>query len=338
MKKRILAAASAAVMLISSTAFADSNTENKAPEYTFNKQLCEEHEVQQMPQFSDVKEISNELDLIIRLNIMSGYEDGTLKPDRTVTRAEAAKILCYTINNKTGVQDIEQQYSKEGFEETKEIYAESGVEYEFEYNGFSDVSLESWYHPYVYEAMGYYISGYEDGTFRPENQVTEIEFLTMLERALGYSDMLEAEGGYPDGVIAISNRLNLIDNPTDTPATRERAAAMLYNALHSYVVTVERWNLNAENNTTEKIFTQTRTLMDIKDLYKIHGTLKKSSVLPEKTVVFVPDEDFNHRSFASLDKGKEYTFAVEYSDIPEGEYDVYIDACYDELPTIVAAE
>lgn len=235
------------------------------------------------------------------------------------------------------IKNIEHQFSKEGIEETKAIYAELGMEYEESYGEFSDVSFGGWYYPYIYSAQSCgYISGYEDNTFRPEKEVTEIEFLSMLERALGYTNMIEAEGGYPDGVISVANRLKLIDNPSEVPAARARAAIMLYNALHSHIVTIEGYVFN-ENGSVESQFGNTVTLLELRNVYKLHGTIKPSSVLPEKTVVFIPDEDF--ADFAlEMNKGKEYIFTKAYSDIPTGEYDVYINASDYENAVITAVK
>jgi hypothetical protein len=151
--------------------------------------------------------------------------------------------------------------------------------------------------------------------------------------------MIEAEGGYPDGVTAISKRLNLLDNPTNAPATRERAVTMVYNALQSNIVTVDGFTQN-ENGTLEINYLTTNTLLEHRYVCKAHGILKKSSVLPEKTLVFIPDNDIYVEYIGmtfSLKKGNEYTFVKEYSDINEGEYDVYIDYSVEGNEIIVAA-
>lgn len=328
---KIVSALAAAAMMLTSTALAKDNT----PEYTFNKKFAQGYKVNEMPTFSDEKDLTQESELLIRMNIISGYDDGTLKLDRTITRAEASRMLCYAINSADMIEGFERTYTKEGIEEMKRDFARAGID--FEYNGFSDVDIMSWYHPYVYAAKNFMncIGGYEDGTFRPENTVSEIEFLTMLERALGYSGMIEAEGGYPDGVISIANRLKLIDNPSDAPAARERAVTMIYNALNSHIVTADGLTFN-ENGTLESTYSLTYTLLEYRDICKVHGTIKKSSVLPDKTLVFVPDNDLDIDRFR-LYKGKEYTFVKEYSDITEGEHDVYIDYYTKGNEVIIAA-
>lgn len=330
--KRILAIIIAALMLLGQTAFAESNTDDN-DEYVFCEEEAKSYKVSEMPSFSDQKELTKELDLLVRLNILTGYEDGTLKLDRTITRAEASKMLCYTAFETA--QDIKREYSKEGIEEIKKQHLQVGAE--FEYKGFDDVALESWYHPYVYAAKNVIncIDGYEDGTFRPENTVSEIELLTMIERALGYSHMIEAEGGYPQGVITLAKRLKLIDNPLDAPATRGRAAIMLYNALHTNMIFAHSYKLDWGTGSSEAVYKEGYTLSEDRDICKIRGTIKKSPVLSDKTVIFIPDNDVVNDRYFHMYKDKEYTVIKAYSDIPEGEYDVYIDFSVPETTAIV---
>jgi len=86
-------------------------------------------------------------------NIVKGYEDGTFRPDATLNRAEALKLIL----------------------EANSIYAEST-----EKNSFSDVFNTAWFAPYVQTAFKREIvKGYPDGTFKPGNTVSRAEFLKM---------------------------------------------------------------------------------------------------------------------------------------------------------------
>lgn len=319
--KKIMVIISAAVMLTSATVFADGD-------YTFDQSFCENYKTKEMPIFSDMPTLTDELDMLVRLNIIQGYDDDTLKLDNVITRAEAVKMLVYTIENEVGISGIETNYTKEGIKAAMEVYAASGMT--FEYNGFPDVPMENWYHPYVYYAVNLLqlINGYEDGTFRPENEITEIELLTMTLRGLGYEQMIEAEGGYPEGVLSINNRLKLVDNPSNVPATRERAAKIFYNALNSHIVTISGFIIPNDNGGFEVGYEHNNTLLENRKLFTVHGTLKKSDLLSEKAIVFTPADDFEYTgSFGytfKLTKGEDYTFTKEFTDIPEGEYDVYL--------------
>ncbi len=89
--------------------------------------------------------------------ILNGYEDGTFLPDRTITRAELASIV---------------------------IRAAEGEETAVKENtAFSDVAADAWYAEAVAKASeNGWITGYEDGTFRPSGNATRAESVAMLNR------------------------------------------------------------------------------------------------------------------------------------------------------------
>jgi uncharacterized protein YkwD len=83
-------------------------------------------------------------------SIVLGYEDGTFKPDRPVTRAEFMKIL---------------------LEASGEVMNDPQVS-----QPFSDVPDDSWYRKYVYSALlKGYSQGYGNGKFGPNNNITRAE-------------------------------------------------------------------------------------------------------------------------------------------------------------------
>ena len=107
-----------------------------------------------------------------------GYEDGTFRADRTITRAEYVKI----VNNFFG--------------------------YELEYDNeaeFSDVSSGDWFAPYVNEAAERgYIEGYGDGTFKPHDPIRRQEATVILSRILGI-DEEEYPDNHKDGLAQYSD-------------------------------------------------------------------------------------------------------------------------------------
>lgn len=85
--------------------------------------------------------------------IINGYEDGSFRPEGTLNRAEAVKILL-TGNNITPNKKSEKK--------------------------FTDVPLRAWFSSFV-ETAAYFeiVRGYEDGSFRPDQNVSRAEFLKM---------------------------------------------------------------------------------------------------------------------------------------------------------------
>jgi hypothetical protein len=112
--------------------------------------------------FTDVPTVNPYYDAIQYLksqNIISGNPDGTFGPGNTINRAALAKIL------------VEAKYSGQ---------ATGG-------NCFSDVK-EEWFAPYICFAKEKgIVSGYDDGTFKPNNNVSFVEAAKMISVALGYS-------------------------------------------------------------------------------------------------------------------------------------------------------
>ena len=64
---------------------------------------------------------------------------------------------------------------------------------------FSDVAPGAWYYDNVMDAAANeYVSGYDDGTFKPGNAVTRAEFASMIAKAMGYDDSLAGETRFKD--------------------------------------------------------------------------------------------------------------------------------------------
>ncbi len=138
--------------------------------------------------------------------IMVGDPDGDLRLSDTVTRAEAAKILSVAFNI-------------------------SGTDGET----FSDVDDAHWAKDYI-AAMkkSGIINGYPDGTFRPENEVTNAEFIKMTVEALGKGEEAKANEGYPAGYLKLALNLGITEGikfQQDMAAIRGEIGYMTYNAL-----------------------------------------------------------------------------------------------------------
>ena len=99
---------------------------------------------------------------------------------------------------------------------------------------FSDVGSGSAYAPYVRIAVQQgWISGYTDGSFRPDNAVTLEEACTAVLKLLGY-DVTTLSGTFPAAQLNKANELGLRDNLTKAQGegmTLEDSAVLLYNAL-----------------------------------------------------------------------------------------------------------
>ena len=98
-----------------------------------------------------------------------GYEDGTVRPENNITRAEVATIFFRLLTD------------------------ESRVQYWSTDNSFSDVSIENWYNNAISTAANAgIVNGYEDGTFRPNAFITRAEFATIASRFAAAAGVIPA--------------------------------------------------------------------------------------------------------------------------------------------------
>ena len=98
---------------------------------------------------------NNAISTVTNAGIVNGYEDGTFKPDAPIKRSEFATIAARFIGGK---------YQGD--------------------NRFSDIDGH-WAAEYINRASKYgWIKGYEDGTFKPDRDITRAEAMTLVNSVL----------------------------------------------------------------------------------------------------------------------------------------------------------
>lgn len=168
-----------------------------------------------------------------RISYIKGYPDGTFKPSNNVTRAEAAQMFATLLNGGTS-------------------FGTSSV------TKFTDAN-NKWYSPAVsYIAGKGLLSGYSDGTFKPDADITRAEFAQMISGYLkaGYagsanfkdvkghwaSDAIDkvfgnkAVEGYPDGTFKPNKTL-----------TRAEAVTVLNAVFNRYTTSNSLKNVSSSN-------------------------------------------------------------------------------------------
>ena len=167
-----------------------------------------------------------EIDFIAGYGIMQGYEDGNFYPDNAITRAEVVAVAMRMIRVDNPVAGS--------------VYGQS----------FSDVSTDHWAYSVVETASALgIVSGYPDGTFLPDKQVSYQEAIKIFVSLLGYEPAAKVKGGYPQGYMAIAMQKDLIRlsgvSVTDS-ASRASIAVMAYNTLQSEMMTQSYYNANGD--------------------------------------------------------------------------------------------
>ena len=159
--------------------------------------------------YADDTYYNNALQVCSALGIITGYDDGSIKPESTVTRAEMAAIVLRMLNL-TSVSTYQ--------------------------NVFNDVTSEHWAADTIQTAVEQgIVDGMGDGTFVPDGQVKYEQVIKMIVCAMGYQMDADKAGGYPTGYIAVGgSTLELLksvsgSNGQDMP--RGEVIKAVYNAL-----------------------------------------------------------------------------------------------------------
>ena len=149
--------------------------------------------------------------------ILNGYLDGTFKPESNITRAEFAKIIV------SATESLEGDAT----------------------SSFSDVSADHWSYSYISTAYKRgYITGYPDGTFKPEAKITRADICTIVNRVLKakagensitFTDADSIPEYAKEAVYALASKgiLNGYEDGTFLPtanATRAQTAKIIYSA------------------------------------------------------------------------------------------------------------
>lgn len=153
------------------------------------------------------------MELLADKGIMDGYDDGSFKPENTVTRAEAAAVMSRLFR-------LEQNSC-----------------------AFSDVPAGHWAEGYIgaFSALGI-MGGYSDGTFRPDNAISYDELFKVAVLMMGYSDdyyFMPTYYSYPTGTTTTAINCGFADGlediKTDSAVKRGDLAIILCNLLDTHL-------------------------------------------------------------------------------------------------------
>lgn len=128
---------------------------------------------------------------LVGLGVIEGYEDGSLGLDQTITRAEMCVVLA----------------------EMADMGAAADILADIP-STFNDVKTGVWYTGYInLAAQQGWVSGYPDGSFKPNAPVSYAEAITMMLNVLGYGDG-ELPGTWPLNYIVKASNLDITDDVT----------------------------------------------------------------------------------------------------------------------------
>ena len=164
--------------------------------------------------FSDVPSnasYAEAVNTLADMGILNGDKAGRFNPDKTITRAEAAVIICKI----AGVADEAARIKK---------------------SSFSDVPSNYWAVGYIAKAneLGI-ISGYSKTKFGPKDPVTCQQMLKMLICVWGWGEIAVNEGGWPKGYTKLATEYGYTKNTNqnfEESAKRSTVAMYVYNTMY----------------------------------------------------------------------------------------------------------
>lgn len=146
------------------------------------------------------------VDALVERGIISGYPDGTFRPDDPINRAELLKIV-FKGNTITTP----------------------------ERRCFSDVNPDTWYAPYICTAKRRgIVDGYPDGTYKPEQTVNFAEAIKIILRAYGREITEPQRGDWFAPYVLELDEDGILPSHSFIPwseLTRVRAADLLWRVL-----------------------------------------------------------------------------------------------------------
>ena len=145
--------------------------------------------------------------------------------DSSLTRAEATKLIIEIIN--ADKNDLKDQNESE--------------------INFTDLPESHWAYSYIKQAGNKLIKGYPDGTFKPDQKMSQEEFLTILVRILG-GNIDESTAKWPEDYIDKAIEFKLIDSYIKDQSlnfNRKAAFEIIYNSL-DYKGIIDK--IDRENN------------------------------------------------------------------------------------------
>jgi len=177
------------------------------------------------------------------LGVIAGYPDGSLGLDRNITRAEMTVVLSEMYGMGQASEILKNVPSK-----------------------FSDVATGAWYTGYINLAQQQgWVSGYPDGSFKPNANVSYAEAITMIVNLLGYGKG-ELPGTWPLNYVVQATDLGITSGVTysaNSPAPRGDVFVMASKALDKEMVS---WSKDESEFVKGDLLITRLSLTELKDV------------------------------------------------------------------------
>ena len=264
--------------------------------------------------YTDVKATdtyADAIDILSSLNVLDGFTDGTFKPEGTLTRAQAAKMVAIVHNAATNGK----------------IKGQDGISalYGNAQNAFTDCT-GNWAVAYInYCRATGLLDGITRTTYAPNSKLTGVQWLKLMLTTLNFDTSKEGYlgAGWDVNVLNRANEIGLTDGLAkgwkgNVPVTRGEAAQILYNALKADLVEYGQNIKNYEPTVTAGRF--------LTNAFVANETVEATGLTLAKKmgVSVVRSTDAFRRPGYTWSYG---TWKAFYMDAPAAEYKTAVSTC-----------
>ena len=190
--------------------------------------------------FTDQDEIkhSEAVNTLVTLNVIAGKDTGAYDPAGSLTRAEMAKLIVYTLNG--GKEPVLSTKAVPTYSDIKGHWAEKYIEY------CSNLKI---------------VSGQGDGTFNPDGTLTGAQAAKMMLVSMNYDANVFGFTGM-DWELSVNSEANkaklykdLSGMDPSATITRDEAAQLMYNGILAGTMT-KSWDQNMSTGEISQGYTQ----------------------------------------------------------------------------------
>lgn len=199
-------------------------------------------------------EYEESVEVLNALGIMVGDAESDLfRPEDSIRRSEFAKVAVHLL----GLEDV--------------AATSAGK------TNFADVESNHWASGYINVASNQkIIIGDPDGNYRPDDNITYAEALTILVRVIGHEPSAKSKGGYPTGYLVVAAENDIIGStsaPAGEPVKRGVVAELAYNSLTVKLMEQTGFGSDPEYSIVDKTILENKLSIE-----KGHGQLTANSV------------------------------------------------------------
>ena len=185
-----------------------------------------------------------------KIGILTTITKDDISSDRTIKRGEFAKIAV-------------------------ELYGDVYDSYANDNSAYSDVDSGADHYNAVslLHELGI-ISGYGNGSFVADNDVTVNEAVKIITSVMGYKTVAEADGGYPGGYMKAASQCELFDGVKVADATKALTVSQLIPMIYNAIEADPLIKISYGANGVQYEMTDDETLLSVYfDIYKARGTI-----------------------------------------------------------------